>query len=284
MKIFVYGTLRKGMRNHDQYLKDKSVYIGKGYVKGELYRVAEETYPALRPGLEVITGEIYEVEDEVAVKIDELEGYVFNRSNNLYNKVSMDVFDEEGQLHSCLPVYVWNTNNEQRLVLGSKILENDFVEYQFNRARDMGKEKKYAISSCLMGVNCKYSGGHNLNEVLVNFMKDKSYILVCPEVLGGLPIPRACCEIKDGHVMDVNGQDVSEQFHFGAYKALEQILREHIDQVILQPRSPSCGAGSIYDGSFSKKLVKGDGVFVKLLKEKGIQVTPCDEFLKETGR
>lgn len=138
---------------------------------------------------------------------------------------------------------------------------------------------KYAISSCLMGVNCKYSGGNNLNETLKTFMKDKEYILVCPEVLGGLSTPRACAEIVCGKVMNTDKEDVTKQFEEGARIAYEQIKEFKADIVITQSRSPSCGKGQIYDGSFSGKLTSGNGKFIQFLLQKGVSVMDIEEFL-----
>lgn len=138
---------------------------------------------------------------------------------------------------------------------------------------------KYAISSCLMGINCKYNGGNNGNEKLISFMKDKDYIIVCPEVLGGLPTPRASSEIVNGKVMNTKDEDVTAQFEKGAQIALDQIIENQIDLVITQSRSPSCGKGTVYDGTFSKKLTKGNGKFVQLLLEHNIPVMDIEDFL-----
>lgn len=138
---------------------------------------------------------------------------------------------------------------------------------------------KYAISSCLMGVNCKYSGGNNLNETLKTFMKDKEYILVCPEVLGGLFTPRSCAEIVCGKVMNTDKEDVTKQFEEGARIAYEQIKEFKADIVITQSRSPSCGKGMIYDGSFSGKLTSGNGKFIQFLLQKRVSVMDIEEFL-----
>lgn len=142
-------------------------------------------------------------------------------------------------------------------------------------------KKRYVVSSCLLGHNCKYSGGNNRNEQLISFLKDKEVLCVCPEVLGGLSIPRASSEICGEKVINTNGEDVSEQFYAGALKALQKTLEFQADLAILQPRSPSCGKGFIYDGTFTKRLISGNGVFVKMLLEEGIEVKTCEEFNKE---
>ena len=115
---------------------------------------------------------------------------------------------------------------------------------------------KYAVSACLMGINCKYDGGNNEHIKLQEFLKDKEYILICPEVAGGMSVPRIPCEIKNGVVLNRHGEDMSEYFRLGAQKELQKLKKHKIDVVILQPRSPSCGIGQIYDGSFTKTLIQ----------------------------
>ena len=140
---------------------------------------------------------------------------------------------------------------------------------------------KLVVSSCLMGINCKYSGGNNASQELLEYVKEHEVLMLCPEVLGGLPIPRACAEITGSQVMNTDGVDVTAQFEKGARLALSKVKAFQPDLVILQPRSPSCGKGSIYDGSFQKKLIEGDGICVRLLKQEGIPVMSCGEFLEE---
>lgn len=138
------------------------------------------------------------------------------------------------------------------------------------------------VSGCLLGQNCKYSGGNNYNKELVEFLKDKEYKLVCPEELGGLSTPRDPSEImgRDGKevlkgkakVVSKGGKDLTKAFITGAEKTLE-LAKSHCSKVaILKSRSPSCGSRIIYDGSFSEKLKKGNGVTGALLKENGILV------------
>lgn len=139
---------------------------------------------------------------------------------------------------------------------------------------------KYAISACLMGKNCKYSGGNNAQQEIIDFMKDKSYILVCPEVRGGLPTPRTSCEIVDGRILNSDGEDKSEEFLKGAREELKKLFENNVDLVILQPRSPSCGVGQIYDGSFQGRLMKGNGVFAQMCIDNGLTVVNSNEFLE----
>ncbi|MGF6375284.1 uncharacterized protein YbbK (DUF523 family) [Clostridiales Family XIII bacterium PM5-7] len=136
----------------------------------------------------------------------------------------------------------------------------------------------YIVSECLLGNKCKYNGKSNDNPKVVAFCETHHYLGVCPEVLGGLPIPRPPSEIVGDKVMDCHGNDVTEAFRIGAEVAWEKArnyakeIGEEIEGAILQPRSPSCGKDQIYDGTFSGILTGGDGYFVRLLKENDIMV------------
>ena len=121
---------------------------------------------------------------------------------------------------------------------------------------------RIVVSACLLGENCKYSGGNNENKAVLNFVKDHELIPVCPEVLGGLPVPRMPAEIVNGVVRCRDGRSVDDAFRSGAAKA---------DLAILQSRSPSCGVKAVYDGTFSGKIIQGEGVFAELLRENGIR-------------
>lgn len=140
---------------------------------------------------------------------------------------------------------------------------------------------KIAVSACLLGENCKYNGGNNYNEKLKECLKGHEVIGVCPEVLGGLTIPRQPAEIVDGIVKRKDGSLVDEEFKKGAKMALDIVKKQEVELVVLQSRSPSCGVGEIYDGTFSKQLISGDGVFVKMLKENAIQVMDIADFTKK---
>lgn len=129
---------------------------------------------------------------------------------------------------------------------------------------------KIAVSACLLGENCKYNGGNNYSARVADFIRGHEIVPVCPEVMGGLPTPRIPCEKVQGQILNANGQDMTRAFQTGAEKALRKILDEKVDLVILQPRSPSCGAETIYDGTFSGTLTDGNGVFVELLKAHNI--------------
>lgn len=131
---------------------------------------------------------------------------------------------------------------------------------------------RYIVSACLVGKNTKYSGGNNLNEKIVEFLKDKEYILVCPEVSGGLPIPRFPSEIKKDKVINSIGKDVTFEFKLGTQKEIDRVKEFGATKAILKSKSPSCGVNIIYDGTFSGNTISGDGIFVKELKKLGIEI------------
>jgi uncharacterized protein YbbK (DUF523 family) len=132
---------------------------------------------------------------------------------------------------------------------------------------------KVLVSACLLGENCKYSGGNNLCPRLLDWLAREGHeaVPVCPEVLGGLPTPRTPAEIADGVVMTRDGKSVDREFRQGAALALEIAGREEIELAVLQPRSPSCGAKQVYDGTFTGRKVPGTGIFAGLLAENGIR-------------
>ena len=136
---------------------------------------------------------------------------------------------------------------------------------------------KILVSACLIGENCKYDGGNNRNEKVLEFLKGHEVIPVCPEQLGGLPTPRPCSEIVNDIVTNTKGDSVDYEFKLGADIALNTAQTEQIDLAILQSRSPSCGVKQIYSGNFDGALVEGSGVFAAMLKEHGFSVLDAEE-------
>ncbi len=132
--------------------------------------------------------------------------------------------------------------------------------------------KSIIVSACLMGENCKYNGGNNLKSELVAALKDYNVILICPEVDGGLSIPRVPAEIIGEQVINQVGIDVTSNYLLGANLALKKALENDVKIAILKAKSPSCGSNQIYDGTFSHTLTTGDGVTSKLFKANGIKV------------
>ncbi|MBR2522534.1 MAG: DUF523 domain-containing protein [Coriobacteriales bacterium] len=139
---------------------------------------------------------------------------------------------------------------------------------------------KIIVSACLLGENCRYDGSNNYDERVVEFLKDHEAIPVCPEVLGGLPTPRTPCELVGPRVVSADGEPMDAQFHKGAQEAMKIAMHEHADFAILQPRSPSCGAHEVYDGTFSSKLVPGEGLFATRLRLIGVDAYEPDELDK----
>ena len=131
----------------------------------------------------------------------------------------------------------------------------------------------------MAGINCKFNGENNLLDrgVLDEISKKYHLLFVCPEVFGGLSTPREPAEMKDGFVITKTAKDVSENFINGAKICLKIAKLNGCKKAILKARSPSCGSGQIYDGSFTKRLIFGDGVAAKLLKENEILVFSEDE-------
>ena len=135
-RIFVYGTLRKGMYNYNRYLKDKQSFREYGYIKGQLMSLKGQKYPAfLLEGNGMILGEIHEVDDEFIKVLDVLESYFGeNNPNNEYNKIVCDIYDDNETIIEQIPVYVYNDKNESNARLLDKEIGNDFVKYFLNKS------------------------------------------------------------------------------------------------------------------------------------------------------
>ena len=132
--------------------------------------------------------------------------------------------------------------------------------------------EKILISACLVGDKTKYDGHSNYNEKIKLLLEKYELVPFCPEVEGGLPTPRKPSErIKDRVKME-NGKDVTKNFLTGSELALNICLYLGIKTAVLKDNSPSCGSTEIYDGTFSHKLIKGEGVTTELLRKKGIRV------------
>ncbi len=131
---------------------------------------------------------------------------------------------------------------------------------------------KIIVSACLLGENCKYSGGNNFDPKVEALLKGREVIRVCPEVLAGLGIPRTPIEIRDGVVISREGVVVDAAIREAVDKILEQIKDEDIECAILKARSPTCGVHQIYDGTFTGTLTDGAGVLARALLDAGYRV------------
>ena len=134
---------------------------------------------------------------------------------------------------------------------------------------------KILVSACLLGCPTRYDGASKPSEALLRLAENNVMIPVCPEQLGGLPTPRTPAEWRGGRVVTKDGRDVTEAYQKGAQAALELCLREGCTAALLKERSPACGSGRIYDGTFTHTLIPGDGAAAELLKKNGIRV--CGE-------
>jgi uncharacterized protein YbbK (DUF523 family) len=128
------------------------------------------------------------------------------------------------------------------------------------------------VSACLAGVNCRGDGKSSPLQLVIELVRSKEAIPVCPEQLGGLPTPRAPAEKKGDRVFTKDRKDVTEEFDKGAAEALKIAQLANCKKAILKSKSPMCGSGKVYDGTFSGKLTVGNGIFAGLLKKNGIKV------------
>ncbi len=128
------------------------------------------------------------------------------------------------------------------------------------------------VSACLLGVNCRYNGGGELAPGILELMERCHLVPVCPEIMGGLATPRTPAERRDGRVVTRDGQDVTGAYARGAEEAVRLTKLYRCRCALLKERSPSCGSGRIYDGTFTRKLIPGDGVTAARLREEGVTV------------
>ena len=133
-------------------------------------------------------------------------------------------------------------------------------------------KEKLLISACLLGRNCKYNGGNNYAPLTEALKERYELVPVCPECLGGLPIPHEPSERVGDRVLSKSGADVTAAFQRGAEKTLALALQHGVKKAVLKERSPSCGCGSIYDGTFTGTVVPGNGVAAELLLSRGVVI------------
>lgn len=139
------------------------------------------------------------------------------------------------------------------------------------------KEPQIIISACLAGIECNYKGQAKPNPEVIRLIKEGKAIPVCPEQLGGLTTPRTPAERKGERVITKNGDDVTALFEKGADEVCKLCDLAGCKKAILKARSPSCGKGKIYDGTFTGTLVDRDGVLAEKLGEIGVEVYTEEE-------
>ena len=136
---------------------------------------------------------------------------------------------------------------------------------------------KVLVSACLLGENCKYNGGNNLCPQVLEYVKDKTVIPVCPEMQAGMGCPRIPIEIKDGVLMSKDGRNVDENMRRTIREILASLEGEEILCAILKSRSPTCGVEQVYDGTFTGTLVDGAGLFAQALMDAGYRVVDSEK-------
>lgn len=146
-----------------------------------------------------------------------------------------------------------------------------------NRQQKASGSNIIIVSACLAGVPCRFDGQAKGYEKIKELVKNEKTILVCPEQLGGLTTPRIPSEIKGGKVFSKAGIDVTAQFTRGAEITLALAKEYDCTRAILKSRSPSCGKGKVYDGTFSGRLIDGNGFTADLLLKNGIEVLTEEE-------
>lgn len=135
----------------------------------------------------------------------------------------------------------------------------------------------YLVSACLAGIPCRYDGEDNAHPEIEQLVREGKALPVCPEQLGGLTTPRVCAERVGNHVINKEGRDVTEAFERGAQCCVALAKKYDCTQAILKAKSPSCGKGMIYDGTFTGVLIKGNGRTTELLEMYGIKVITENE-------
>ncbi len=145
----------------------------------------------------------------------------------------------------------------------------------------MESNYEYIISACLCGEKCRYDGKEFTLEQTKELIDNGKALMICPEVLGGMSVPRSPCEIVGDKVINIDKEDKTINFKEGAIKVLEIANKYGIKKAILKEKSPSCGSKFIYDGNFNKKLIPGEGLTTTLLRENGIHVISDEDYIKQ---
>ena len=137
---------------------------------------------------------------------------------------------------------------------------------------------KVLVSACLLGKNCKYNGGNNLDENVIAFLQDKEVAPVCPEQ--GLGVPRIPMEIVNGILINREGEVVDGTVRGAVEEIVRNLKDAPVDMAILKSRSPTCGVRQVYDGTFTGKLIDGAGVLAQALQAAGIPTVDAEELEK----
>lgn len=133
------------------------------------------------------------------------------------------------------------------------------------------------VSACLLGKNCKYNGGNNYNEQVIKYLKDYEIIPICPEVMAGFSTPRAPLEIYNDRLINNRGEDYTKDMQRACADIVKIINEKKTILAVLKARSPSCGKGEIYDGTFSHTIVCRNGLACEVVLKEGIKVLTEEE-------
>lgn len=136
---------------------------------------------------------------------------------------------------------------------------------------------KYVVSACLAGTACRYNGEAAPHPFVMELLSSGQALAVCPEVLGGLGVPRCPCELVNGRAQSADGLDCDAAYRKGAAEALRLACAAGCTHAVLKARSPSCGVGWVYDGTFTHTRARGDGVFGGLLRQAGFTLMTEEE-------
>lgn len=137
--------------------------------------------------------------------------------------------------------------------------------------------EKILVSACLLGIDCKYNGKNNENNKIIDLLNDYEVVPFCPEILGGMTTPRIPSEILDDKVINKNGDEVTDYFVKGANESLKMAKLFNIKKAVMKQKSPSCGFGKIYDGTFSGNVIEGNGTTTDLFLDNNIEVLTEDD-------
>lgn len=133
------------------------------------------------------------------------------------------------------------------------------------------------VSACLAGVNCRFDGGNKANKKVIELVRKGKAIPICPEQLAGMTTPREAHEIKGARVVNKKGNNRTKAFQRGAKETLRIAKTFRVKEAIMKNKSPSCGCGKVFDGSFTGTLIEGDGITTRLLKENEIKIKSDEE-------
>ena len=158
------------------------------------------------------------------------------------------------------------------------IVKNAGMWYTCRKERACLK-MKIAVSACLLGRNCKYNGGNNYDQTVIDFLEGKEIVEVCPETAAGLGIPRTPIEIVNGEVKDRKGNSVDRQLRRAVAELVTKLKEQQVECAVLKSRSPTCGVKQVYDGTFSGTLVDRMGVLAQALQDAGIRVIDAEDLV-----